>query len=65
MRKMAEYGIETGIHYRPIHTMSMYKNTQKLPQTEKVGRGIISIPIHPNLSEENVDKIVHSVNRIN
>jgi len=65
MRKMLESCIETGIHYRPIHTMSMYKNNQKLTQTEKVGKGIVSIPIHPNLSEADVDKIVHLVNRIN
>ena len=45
--------------------MSMYKNNQKLTQTEKVGKGIVSIPIHPNLSEADVDKIVHLVNRIN
>lgn len=32
--------------------------------TKKIGKEIISIPIQLNLSENNVDKIVHSVNRV-
>lgn len=61
MKKMSEAGIETGIHYRPIHTMSMYKNKQKLPITDTVTNQIVSIPIHPNLTEHDVDKIVQTI----
>lgn len=64
MEKMSDDNIETGIHYRPIHKMSMYNNYNKsLPITEKAGKHIVSIPIHPNLSENDVDKIINSVNR--
>jgi perosamine synthetase len=60
---MKNMGIETGIHYNPIHTMSMYKSKTKLPITENVGKKIVSIPIHPNLSDNDVEKIINSVNK--
>jgi dTDP-4-amino-4,6-dideoxygalactose transaminase len=63
MRKMQDNNIETGIHYRPIHTMTYYKEKAKLPVTEEAGRKIVSIPIHANLDEFDVDKIIKLVNR--
>ena len=60
---MKNMGVETGIHYNPIHTMSMYKSKTKLPITENVGKKIVSIPIHPNLSDNDVEKIINSVNK--
>jgi len=62
-KKMNSVGIETGIHYRPIHTFSMYKRNIHLPITEKVGNEIVSIPIHPNLSENQIEKIISSINK--
>ena len=61
-KKMNENGIETGIHYKPIHTMTMYQNGTNLPITEKAGKQIVSIPTHPNLSDADVDRIVSTVN---
>jgi len=64
MEKMNYNNIETGIQYRPVHEMSMYNNYNKsLPITEKTGKHIVSVPIHPNLSEEDIGKIISSVNR--
>ncbi len=62
MKKMARLGIETGIHYHPVHSMTYYKNNVSLPVTEKIGREIVSIPTHPNLSEKDLDKIISAVN---
>lgn len=63
MKKMHQNEIETGIHYKPIHKMSYYKNGTILPVTEKTSDMIVSIPIHPNLSESDVSKIIKSVNK--
>ncbi len=60
---MRQSGIETGTHYKPIHTMKMYQNNRVLPNTEKVGKQIVTIPIHPNLKKFEIDKIVNSVNK--
>ena len=63
MKKMQEKGIETGIHYKPIHQMSLYKTKLHLPITEKIGSEIVSIPIHANLDNSDMDKIITNVNR--
>jgi len=63
MKKMKENDIETGIHYHPIHKFSLYKENYKLPITEKVSKKIVSLPIHPNLSESDVDRIIKCVNK--
>ena len=62
MKKMKESGIETGVHYKPIHEMGFYKTKKHLENTEKIGRHIVSIPTHPNLSNEDVDKIIKNIN---
>jgi len=62
-KKMYSEGIQTGTHYRPIHTFSLYKNKTKLPITEKVGKEIVTLPMHPNLTEKNIDKIVNLTNK--
>ena len=60
---MAENGVETGIHYKPVHNLTLYKNSSKLPITEKISKQIVSIPMHSNLSNYEVDKIIRLVNK--
>lgn len=62
-KKLSEVGIETGIHYKPVHKMTMYKNNVKLPITEQISQEIVTIPTHPNLTDKDVDKIIECVNR--
>ena len=59
---LSEKGIETGIHYKPIHTFSFYKSKIKLPITEKVGSEIVTLPTHPNLTGKDIEKIIKTVN---
>ena len=63
-KKLFEKGIETGTHYKPIHKMSFYKKSIKLPVTEEVGKSIVTIPMHPNLTEYEIDKVITNVNKI-
>jgi dTDP-4-amino-4,6-dideoxygalactose transaminase len=64
IKHMQNKGIEVGTHYRPIHTMSAYKefDTGKLPVTNITGDKIVTLPIHPNLSDEQVDFIIEVIN---
>lgn len=59
-----ERGIETGIHYKPVHEMTMYKTNAKLPTTEEIGQQIVTLPTHPNLTEENLTTIIEAVNKL-
>jgi perosamine synthetase len=65
MKKLLDSGIETGIHYKPIHTMKFYASKKiSLPETERFGDEIISLPTHPNLTESDVSKIIKTINKI-
>jgi perosamine synthetase len=61
--KLLKKGIQTGIHYKPIHTFSLYKSKIKLPITEKVGKEIVTLPTHPNIQEKDLEKIIKIVNK--
>ena len=61
--QLLKNGIETGTHYKPIHTLSFYKSKIKLPITDKVGKEIVTLPTHPNLSNKNIQKIIKLINK--
>jgi len=59
---MSKKGIETGIHYKPIHKMSMYKQKRKLKVTEEISQKIVSLPTHPNLEDNDVNYVIKCIN---
>jgi dTDP-4-amino-4,6-dideoxygalactose transaminase len=59
---LEEKGIEVGMHYRPVHTMSAYKSRAILPVTERAGQRIVTIPVHANLSDDDVSHVIKSIN---
>ena len=58
--------IETGIHYKPNHLLSLYCDTKKykLPITEKLYSEILSLPLHPNIKTEDVIKISNLIKKV-
>lgn len=62
MKYMSNNGIETGIHYPiPLHRQPAIRDYFKdlvLPNTEKLSGEIMSLPIHPFLTERNVETIL-------
>ena len=64
LRKSLERdGIETGIHYAPVHKFELYDKKVELKLTEKISKEIITIPMHPNLTENQVGKVIKSINK--
>ena len=43
--------------------MKFYNSKSKLPVTDEITKGIISLPIHANLDQSDVDKIIKMTNR--
>jgi dTDP-4-amino-4,6-dideoxygalactose transaminase len=60
---LSDSGIETGTHYKPIHSFKYYKSKISLPITETIGKKIITIPIHPNLKNYEINRIINLVNK--
>jgi len=64
MISMLEHHIETGIHYQPVHTMSYYKiKNSNLPITSQIGNDVVSLPMHANLSNSDISKIIEITNK--
>lgn len=62
MEALKERGVQTSIHYRPIHTFSAYRNrTSNLPITESVMNRILTLPLFPTMSERQVGYVVDSL----
>jgi dTDP-4-amino-4,6-dideoxygalactose transaminase len=56
-KKLLEKGIETGIHYQPNHLLEFYKTSVSLPVTERVFPRLLTLPLHPDLSVEDIDYV--------
>tara|TARA_Y100001936_G_scaffold188676_1_gene187013 strand:+ start:1093 stop:2181 length:1089 start_codon:yes stop_codon:yes gene_type:complete len=63
IKKMSQNKIQVGVHYKPVHEMTLYKNMKKLPITENFGKSVVSLPMHPNLSNADVEKVIDCVNK--
>lgn len=63
-----EQGIETLVHY-PIapHQQESYKDwsSQSYPVTESIHREVLSLPVSPIMTEEEVQAVIDSVNSFN
>lgn len=56
--------IPTGIHYKPNHLLTYYKTSYSLPITEQVYSELLTLPLHPELSESEVKLICTVINNI-
>ena len=61
---MRAAGIQTSIHYPPIHQFSFYRQRYPdliLPLTEDVSRREVTLPLYPTMSEEDIELVVSAV----
>ncbi len=63
---LAEQGIQTGIHYPiPCHLQPAYRNlgysAGTFPASERLSEQILSLPMYPGLSDENIERVVDAI----
>lgn len=60
--KMAEYGVATNVHYKPLPMLSAYKklgfDIQDYPNAYALFENAITLPLHTKLTDEEVDYII-------
>jgi dTDP-4-amino-4,6-dideoxygalactose transaminase len=64
MESMKSQGIQTSIHYPPIHTFTAYeggKAKHSLPYTEDIASREVTLPLYPALSDEDVFTVVNAI----
>jgi len=64
IKQLKKYDIQYGIQYRPNHLLTYFKTDYALPVTEDVYSRIISLPMHPELADEDVKLICSIINNL-
>jgi perosamine synthetase len=67
-RLREEFSVGCGVYYpTPNHrlpSLSHFAPGTDLPETERAAREVLSLPVHPSLSPEDLERIVSAVNTI-
>ncbi len=69
LKKMHDFGIGTGVHYRSIPSHSFYKKkyrwiNKNFKNASQIGDQTVSIPLSAKLNNEDIDRIVTTSERI-
>lgn len=59
--EMHDAGVQTTIHYPPVHTLSYYRQRSprtSLPLSEEFHRRELTLPLHPKMDETDVTRVV-------
>ncbi len=60
-----EYQVGSGMFYPvPNHRLRPFQADVDLPQTERAARECLSLPVHPSLSQGDLERIVEAVNAL-
>jgi dTDP-4-amino-4,6-dideoxygalactose transaminase len=61
--ELNERGIQTSVHYPPIHQFSAYRSSSKrpLPQTKAVAPRLRTLPLFGRMSDEQIDLVTESL----
>ena len=55
-------GIQTGHHYLPGYKLSYYKsNKNNFPSADSISEKIITLPLHPDLKQQQLDQIINKI----
>jgi dTDP-4-amino-4,6-dideoxygalactose transaminase len=58
---LAEQGVQTSLHYPPIHRFTAYDVDVELPRTEEYARRAMTLPLFPTISEMQIGLVVDSL----
>ena len=65
IEKMAELGVATNVHYKPLPMMTAYKEMsggiKRYPNAYDYYQNLITLPVHTKLSDEDVDYVCASL----
>jgi dTDP-4-amino-4,6-dideoxygalactose transaminase len=64
MGRMRDAGVQTTVHYPPIHCLSFYREQYPfvhLPKTEAFAARELTLPLHPKLEDRDLDTVVNAL----
>lgn len=63
LQHLTDAGIGCKVYFRPVHQTPFYSNSAYLPITEKAADEVISLPLFPGLTRNEVENICSEVKR--
>jgi dTDP-4-amino-4,6-dideoxygalactose transaminase len=65
IEKMAERGVSTNVHYKPLPMMTAYgKDCSAYPNTYDYYHNLITLPLHTLLSDEDVEYVCEALKAV-
>lgn len=65
---MSAENVQCQVHYVPVYWFPYYQNLGyrkgMCPNAEEVYRGIMSLPLYPKMSDQDVDDVIHAVKKV-
>jgi dTDP-4-amino-4,6-dideoxygalactose transaminase len=65
---LAEENIATSIHFLPVHTLTAFRrllpDQPRLPVAERAGAEVLSLPLSPAHSDEDIEDVVEALRRV-
>ena len=66
--KLAEHGVSTNVHYKPLPLMTAYKelgwDIKDFPNTYDYYHNLITLPLHTRLTDEDVDYVIEQLEQV-
>lgn len=69
MSHLAQYGIQSSVHYPPIHRFTYYRQLwpadfdHRLPLTEDIASREVTLPLFPGMTSEQMEIVVQSIHK--
>jgi len=68
-RALTEENIGTSVHFLPVHELSAYRgrlapHQPPLPETERAGRRLLSLPLSPAHSADDIRDAIDALRRV-
>lgn len=62
---LAEHGVGSGVYYpTPVHALPSFGLTLDLQETHRAATEVVSLPVHPSLTQAELERIVAAVNTV-
>jgi dTDP-4-amino-4,6-dideoxygalactose transaminase len=64
MGHMRDQGVQTTVHYPPIHQLSFYRDrypSLRLPATEQFAERELTLPLHPKLADRDTETVANAL----
>ena len=69
MAELKQNNIGTGLHFKAVHLHQYYRNTMTIPRGELVNtewnsERILSLPLFPDMTDNDVHRVVHTIKKV-